>query len=200
MKFLGLCPLNEEADNRARSLNQTALGSTSYHFIFPIPSLVLVICTPCTVSSRALTVAHIGSHDPSPAPYPPSPKSCHQLRRQQKKSSKGKGHQTRKTTLSPSRPCMPPPHPSTSHATPHSSDRSTPRGCTGQPLPSPPSPTLLHPTSLPPSHHPMASSSSHHTASHCRSPRPTSAPATAPAIGLAYPAWAQFLFFIFYFY
>jgi len=56
VKFLGSCPLNEEADNRARSLSQTALGhkqthSTPYHPItdqdpstrrrtkpFPIPS------------------------------------------------------------------------------------------------------------------------------------------------------------------
>ena len=145
------------------------------------------------VSSRAPTVAHISSCDPSPAPYPPSPKSCHQLRRQWKKSGKGKGHTTRESTLSPSRPYTPPPQPFTSHATLHSLDRSTPRGHTGQPLLSPPSPILLHPTSLPPSHIPMASpSSSHHTASHCGSPMPTSAPATAPA-GPALPAWAQFL-------
>ena len=46
-----------------------------------------------------------------------------------------------------------------------------------QPIPSPSSPTLLCPTSLPLSQHPMASPlSSHHTASHHRSPRPTSAP------------------------
>ena len=139
-------------------------------------------------------MAHISSCDPSPAPYPPSPKSCHQLRRQWKKSGKGKGCQTRETSLEPDRLHMPPPQPSTSHATPHSSDGSTPRGRTGQPLPSPPSPTLLHPTSLPPSHNPMASpSSSHHTTSHCGSPRTTSAPATAPASGPTLPAWAQFL-------
>ena len=42
----------------------------------------------------------------------------------------------------------------------------------------------------------MASpSSSHHTPSHCGSPRAGSAPATAPAAtpAPAYPAWAQFL-------
>ena len=45
-----------------------------------------------------------------------------------------------------------------------------------QPIQSPPSPTLLRPTSLPLSQHPKASpSSTHHTASHHRSPRPTSA-------------------------
>ena len=146
------------------------------------------------VSSRALTVAHISLHDPSPALYPKSPESRHQLRRQRKKSGKGKGCQTRETSLEPDRPHTPPPQPSTSHATPHSSDGSTPRGRTGQPLPSPPSPILLHPAPIPSSHNPMASPpSSHHTASHCRSPRTTSAPAAAPASGPTLPAWAQYL-------
>ena len=139
-------------------------------------------------------MAHIGSRDPSPAPYPPSSESCCQLRRQWKKSSKGKGYATRDPSLNPDRPQMPPPQPSTSHTTPHSSDRSTPRGRTGQPLPSPSSPILLCPASLPPSHNLMASpSSSYHTASHHGSPRPTSAPATTPTSGPAFPAWAQFL-------
>ena len=139
-------------------------------------------------------MAHIGSRDPSSAPYPPSPESCCQLRRQQKKSGKGKGHATRDSSLNPDRPRTPPPQPFTSHATPHSSDGSTPRGHTGQPLPSPPSSILLCPASLPPSHNPIASpASSHHTASHCGSPRTTSAPAAASATGPALLAWAQFL-------
>ena len=141
-------------------------------------------------------MAHIGSRDPSPAPYPKSPKSRRQVRRQRKKSGKGKGRQTREPSLTPSRPRTPEPQPSTSHATPPSSDGSTPRGWTGHPNPSPPSPILLCPTSLPPSQPTMASpSSSHHTASQCGSPRASSAPATAPsaAPAPAYPAWAQFL-------
>ena len=141
-------------------------------------------------------MAHIGSRDPSSAPYPKSPESRRQIRRQRKKSGKGKGHQTRETSLAPDRPRTPELQPSSSHATPPSSDGSTPRGQTGNPNPSPPSPILLHPTSLPPSQPTMASpSSSHHTASQCGSPRAGSAPATAPsaAPAPAYPAWAQFL-------
>ena len=141
-------------------------------------------------------MAHIGSRDPSPAPYPKSPESRRQIRRQRKKSGKGKGRQTRETSLAPERPRTPDPQPSTSHATPPSSDRSTPRGRTGNPNPSPPSPILLRPSSLPPSQLTMASpSSTHHTASQRGSPRAGSAPATAPSAALApaYPAWAQFL-------
>ena len=142
-------------------------------------------------------MAHIGSHDPSPAPYPKSPESRRQVRRQQKKSGKGKGRQMREPSLAPSRPRTPEPQPSTSHATPPSSDGSTPRGRTRHPNPSPPSPIILRPTSLPPSQPTMASpSSSHHTASQRGSPQAGSAPATAPATaapGPSYPAWAQFL-------
>ena len=86
----------------------------------------------------------------------------------------------------------PEPQPTSSHASPHSSDGSTPRGCTGQPAGSPPSPILLRPTSLPPSHNPvtMASPSSfHHHASGCNSPQAGgSAPATTTL-----PAWAAYL-------
>ena len=141
-------------------------------------------------------MTHIGSHDPSPTPYPKSPESHRQVRRQRKKSGKGKGRQTREPSLAPSRPCMPEPQPSTSHTTPPLSDRSTPRGRTRHPNPNPPSPILLCPTSLPPSQPTMASpSSSHHTASQRGSPQTSSAPATAPtaAPGPSYPAWAQFL-------
>ena len=143
-------------------------------------------------------MAHIRSRDPSPSPYPLSPESRRQKCRERKKSGKGKTRQTREFSLPPSRPKTPEPQPTSSHASPHSSDGSTPRGRTRQPAQSPPSPVLLQPTSLPPSHNPvtMASpSSSHHTASGHNSPRAsTSAPPTtaAPAT-TTLPQWAAYL-------
>ena len=144
-------------------------------------------------------MAHIGSRDPSPAPYPCSPESRRQKRRERKKSGKGKGRQTREPSLAPSRPTTPQPQPPASHATPHSSDGSTPRGRTGNPAGPLVSPLALRPQSLPASHPPMASpQSSHHVPSGRASPRaststPPTAPTAQPAATTQLPPWASYL-------